>query len=40
MKILHWQRAVIDAGIKLANLYEANYPEYLHNVFVVNGNHL
>ncbi|XP_046633872.1 SEC14-like protein 2 isoform X2 [Daphnia pulicaria] len=26
----------IDASIKLAKLYEAIYPEYLHNVFVVN----
>ncbi len=28
----------MEAGIKLAKLYEANYPEYLHRVFAINGN--
>ena len=28
----------MDAAIQLIQLYEANYPELLHRVFVINGN--
>ena len=29
--------AVLDAGIAVINMYEANYPESLRRVFIVNG---
>ncbi len=28
----------MDSAIKVLQLYEANYPEFLHKVFIVNGN--
>lgn len=27
----------MESAIKLIQVYEANYPEYLHRVFVING---
>ena len=27
----------MEAAIKVLQLYEANYPEFLHKVFIVNG---
>ena len=29
--------AAMESAIKLIQVYEANYPEYLHRVFVING---
>ena len=28
----------MDAAVRLSRYYEANYPEYLLNVFAINGN--
>lgn len=27
----------METAVKLVQIYEANYPEYLHRVFVING---
>jgi len=27
----------MDVAVKLINIYESNYPEYLSNIFAVNG---
>lgn len=27
----------MESAVKLVQIYEANYPEYLHRVFVING---